>query len=136
MARAGWDVLVVSFDDSGGTLRDMSQYVFEIDGFDREAVTQDVTAAGDDDEQHASVGLKRVGPITIRGAYDDAASTGPDVVFNAVGNTTLRTLTVTWKSGKSSSVECVITNYKRSPTKGQLTGYEVKLQPTGAVTEV
>ena len=136
MARAGWDVLKTEFDNAAGTLTDMSAYVTDVDGFEREAVTEDVTAAGDDDEVHAAVGLKRVGQITLRGPYDDTASSGPDVVFNAVGNTTLRTLTITWKSGKTSSVECVIVKYRRLPSKGSFTMVEVVLQPTGAVTEV
>jgi hypothetical protein len=136
MARAGWDVLIVSFDNAAGSLLDMSQYVWEINGFDREAFVQETTAAGDDDEQHAATGVKKVNPITIKGAYDDTASTGPDVVFNAVGNTTTRTLTVTWKSGKTSSVETVIRKYMRGPTRKEFTTYEVELQPTGIVTEV
>lgn len=136
MARAGWDVLIVSFDNAAGSPVDMSQYVWEIDGMERLAHLQETTAAGDDDEQHAFAGVKAMSPVTIKGGYDDLAASGPDVVFNAIGNVTTRTLTVTWKSGKTTSVETIIQKYKRMPRRKEFTTYEVTLQPTGIVVEV
>ena len=136
MARIGWDVLAVSLDDSGGTPTDISAYVTEIDGLEREVVTQDVTAAGDDDEAHAPVGLKRAGQVTLRGPYDDTATSLNGICQALVGLATSSTLLITWKSGKTSSVETFLTRYGRKPSKGALHMVEVVLQTTGAVTEV
>ena len=136
MARVGWDVLAVSLDNSGGTPTDISAYVTEIGGLEREVVTQDVTAAGDDDEVHAPVGLKRAGQVTLRGPYNDDASSLNGIAQGLVGLATSSTLLTTWKSGKTSSVETFLVHYRRLPSKGSFTMVEVVLQPTGAVTEV
>ena len=136
MARVGWDVHAVSLDNSGGTPTDISAYVTEISGLEREVVTQDVTAAGDDDEVHAPVGLKRASEVTLKGPYDDGASSLNGVAQGLVGLTASSTLLITWKSGKTSSFETFLVRYRRLPSKGSFTMVEVVLQPTGAVTEV
>jgi hypothetical protein len=125
----------VEFDNAGGTLVDMSAYVTEISTVDKEALEEDVTYIGAGTEQHAAVGISRAAEITLSGPYDDTATTGPDAIFNAVGNTTTRTLKITWGGTKTTSVETVIKSYKRVAKKGALTGYEVVLVPTGTVTE-
>ena len=112
----------------------MSQYIMDTPpSFDREEIIEEITAAGDNDEAHAKVGLTKVAPITMGGAYDDTVTTGPDVIFNAIGDT--RTLKLTWGGSKTSSVETIITNYVRTPGRGDLTKFTVTVQPTGAVTE-
>ena len=131
MARVGWDVLAVSLY---GT--DISAYVTEIDGLEREAVTEDVTAAGDDDEAHAPVGLKRAGQVTLRGPYDDGATSLNGIAQTNFGSLSSGALLITWKSGKTSSVSCFVARYGRKPVKGAFHGVEVVLQTTGAVTEV
>ena len=137
MARYGYGALKIEFDNASDALQDMSQYIMDTPpSFEREALIEEITAAGDSDEAHAAVGVSKVAPITMGGAYDDTVTTGPDVIFNAIGNTTTRTLKVTWGSTKTSSVECIITNYVRTPGRGELTKFTVTLQPTGAVTEV
>ena len=112
----------------------MAQYVMDTPpSFDREAILEEITAAGDNDEAHAKVGLNKVNTLDLGGAFDDQASTGPDVIFNSIGDT--RTLKITWGSSKTSQVECIIKNYVRNAVRGELTKYTVTLQPTGAVTE-
>jgi len=135
VARVGWDVLAISLDNPTSPA-DISAYVTEIDGLEREMVLQDVTAAGDDDEAHAPVGLKRAGQVTLRGPYDDAAASLNGVALNLVGVVASSTLLITWKSGKTSSVECFLSKISRKPSKGAFTQVEVVLQTTGAVTEV
>ncbi|KKL77809.1 hypothetical protein LCGC14_2031160 [marine sediment metagenome] len=135
MVRYGYPDLKVEFDDAAAALIDMSQYIMDTPpSFDREQIIEEITAAGDSDEAHAKVGLTKVAPITMGGAFDDTATTGPDVIFNSIGDT--RTLKITWGSTKTSEVECIITNYVRTPARGELTKFTVTLQPTGAVTEV
>ena len=135
MARRGFPDLKIEFDNSSNALQDMSAFIMDTPpSFDREAILEEITAAGDADEAHAKVGLNKVNPITMGGAFDDTATTGPDAIFNAIGDT--RTLKVTWGGTKTSQVETIITNYVRTPARGELTKFTVTLQPTGAVTEV
>ena len=78
-------------------------------------------------------GIRKGNPFTLSGFYDDTASTGPDVIFNALGDT--RTVTITWGGSKTTEFECIITRYKRVPGRNKSTRYEVEFTPTGAVTE-
>ena len=134
MVRYGFPDLRIDVDDSGDTPQDMSQYITEDSIAEIEAILQEVTAAGDADEAHAKVGLSRMAEITFGGPYDDTASTGPDAVFKGIGDT--RTVKFTWGGSKTTQVEAIIKRYRRTARKGQLTGFEAVLQPTGAVTEV
>ena len=134
MTRYGYPDLKIEFDNSSDALQDMSQYIMDTPpSFDREAIIEEITAVGDNDEAHAKVGLNKVNTIDMGGAFDDQATTGPDAIFNALGDT--RTLKITWGGSKTSSVECIIKNYVREAVRGALTLFEVTLQPTGAVTE-
>lgn len=126
--------VVVEFDETGGSLTDMSQYVQEINGIDIEMTLEESHTFGDSWVENLSAGLKKVAPVTLTGMYDDTATTGPDVIFNALGAT--RTLKITWGGTKTTSVETIIQKYSRKPARGTLTKFEVTLQPTGAVTEV
>ena len=74
-----------------------------------------------------------VDDIELTGFYDDTATTGPDAVFNAPGET--RTLKITWGGTKTSSVETIIAGYQRQAAVKESTKYTVTLKPTGAVTE-
>jgi len=127
--------VVIEFDNSGGTLVDMSQYILELNGIDIESVLEESHTFGDSWVEQLNAGLKRLADVQLSGFYDDTASTGPDAIFNAVGNTTTRTLKITWGSTKTTSVETIIKNYRRIPSRGALTKFEVVLTPTGQVTE-
>ena len=135
MARAGSADIAVEFDDSGGTPRVISQYVTEISGLDSEAKIEETTAMGDANVTQAPTGFKVNNDVTLGGFYDDVAL-GPNALFIDVGNTTSRTLKVTWKTGKTSTVETIIKKYSRKPTAGGLTKYQVHLAPTGPIVEV
>lgn len=124
----------IEFDNAGGSLVDMSAYITDADPMEKEIETEETTPFGVADETHASDGVSRVKDITLKGFYDDTATTGPHEIFNAIGST--RTLKYTWGGAKTTSVETIITSYKRLPKVKGLTGFEVKLLPTGAVTEV
>ena len=135
MAVYGPDDIIIAFDDSGGTPQTMTQYVLEMSGVDREALLMQTNSFGDTSEEWTAVGVTKVGEITLKGIFDDTASTGPNAIFIAIGNTTTRTLTITWGSTKTTAVECIIKSYRRMPRLGETTQYEVVLRPTGAVTE-
>ncbi len=133
MATYGPDDVKIEFDNTGGSLVDMSAHITTFNGIKREALTVEATTFSLSAEAHAAVGVTRVNDVPLRGFYDDTATTGPDVIFNALGAT--RTLKITWGSTKTTSVETIIVGYDRIAQVGKLTEYEVTLRPTGAVTE-
>lgn len=134
-ARFGYPDLKIEFDEVGGSPTDMSTFVTSVGGQSKEAVLEEITAAGDTDERWAAVGLNRHGEITLGGPYDDTAVTGPEVIFNAPGNTTTRTLKFTYGGTKTFEIECIIKSFAVGMVLGELDTYEVVLRPTGAATE-
>lgn len=138
MAKYGSNSVTINVDNSGGTPVDMSQHVLEINGIEIEAILEESHSFGDAWFESLAVGLRRMAPVVLGGFYDDAASTGPDVIFNAVANgpaATTRTFQVVYGASKSTSVETLIAKYGRKLSRGALHRYETTLQPTGAVTE-
>ncbi len=125
--------LVLKLANSGGTLQDMSQYVDTFNGLNVEAKIQEHVPFGASWVGQLYAGVKQGEPMTWEGFYDDTATTGPDVIFNALGDT--RAFEITWGGTKKSSGSVIITNYNRVPTSGEKTRYTVTLTPTGAITE-
>ncbi len=134
MANYGFDDLKIEFDNSGGSLVDMSQHVLSFNGIDLKSLFEESHAAGDSWVEQLFTGLNRGENVVLGGNYDDTATTGPDVIFNARGAT--RTLKVTWGGTKTTSIETCIESYKRSVERGAVTKYETTLLCTGAPTEV
>lgn len=74
-----------SVDDSGGTLRDLSSYVNNVD-FPQAVDIPDTTTFGATARARTVVGLKD-NNFSISGFWDPTATTGPDVVLSGlVGN--------------------------------------------------
>jgi hypothetical protein len=136
MAKYGSDDVTVNVDNSGGTPVALTNYIDTISGIDVEAITQETHAFGDAWVENSYVGVKKGNAITMEGFYDDTASTGPDVVFGAAALGDTRTVTVLYGASKSTSFECVVQKYVRTPTRGELTRFSVTLLPTGTSTEV
>lgn len=137
MANYGPDDVSLSFDNAGGTPVVMTDYILTINGIEIEAAMEETTTFGLAWKTSKATGIRMVGDITITGNYDDTATTGPDVIFNAVvsgPSVASRTLLLGYGSTKTSSVETWIKKYSRKVGK-ILTKYEVVLEPTGAVTE-
>lgn len=134
MATYGFDDLDVKIDSTeGGTLASVKAYVFEISGLEIEAVTEESHTIGDSWAEALYTGLRKANEVTMKGFYDDTATTGPDAMLNAVGQT--RSFQFTWGGSKTSAFESIITKYKRIPARGELTKFECSIQPTGEVTE-
>jgi hypothetical protein len=130
--------IVVEYDDSGGVLRDITQYVLTINDIDVEMMNEEVRPFGLAWEKHLPIGVGKVNPIELGGLYDDVAN-GPNALFirttpDTPASTT-RTFKITWKSGKTTEVETWMGSYKRTPNKNELTKYTATLQPTLAPTE-
>lgn len=134
MSLYGSDDVVIDFDNSAGTTVNVTQSILSISGLDVEAILEETHTFGDSWVEQSAVGLNRVGDITVQGNYDDDSDTGFNFMFKNVGET--RTLKVLFGAAKSMTVETVIKNYRRMPSRGALTKAEAVLTPTGAVTEV
>ena len=121
------------FDNSGGTLVDMSAYITDADVIGGEMPTDEVTPFGASAESHVSVGVEKRGVLTLKGPYDDTATTGPVAIFNAKG--AIRTYKQTYGGTKTRSVETIILDFNPALKVKGLTMFEVKLQQTGIITE-
>lgn len=139
MSKYGSNSIVVEYDNAGGTLVDITQHVLEMSSIDVEVVMEDSHSFGDSWFETLAVGLKKMGDITLKGFFDDAATTGPDVLFQGAlptgPSSTTRSLKITFGGTKTMTVETHLMKYTRAPKRGEVTKYEAVLRPTGAVTE-
>ena len=126
MSNFGSDDIVIVFDNSAGTTVNVSQSILELNGVDVEAMLEESHTFGDSWVENLPVGVNKVGDITMKGFYDDDADTGFNFMFKNVGET--RTFAVTWGSTKITTVEAVIKNYRRLPSRGELTKAEAVLE--------
>ena len=80
---------VIRIDASaGGTLNAFTQYVKEMDAFGRQYEPLDDTHF-DDTVERVIPGIETAQEITLRGAFDDTATTGPDAIFSTAVGTVL-----------------------------------------------
>ncbi len=70
-------------DDSGGTPRNLSAYVDEIEPLGVVVTFLDVTGLNDTAQRVIS-GVERGQEFLLRGVFDDTATTGPDVVLAGI----------------------------------------------------
>ncbi len=138
MAKYGSNSLVINFDNVGGTPTDMSNYVQTINSVEVEAIIEESTSFGDSWMESLATGIRKMSDVVLGGMFDDTATSGPDVVFNAVASgpsASTRTLAITWGGSKITSVETLIAKYARTSARNTITKYAVTLKPTGTVTE-
>ena len=127
---------VVRVDASaGGTLNAITQYVKTIEGVGREYQSLDDTHF-DDLAERVIPGIETSQEFALRGAFDDAATTGPDAIFStAIG--TLLTFEFdprgTAAGARKFTMEVFVTSYKVSgEAKGQVE-YETRMKQDGTV---
>lgn len=135
MAIKGFPALKIELDDEGGVARDVSAYTTHINGWTKEQILEELTAAGDDDERWGIVGLSKAEPVVLTGPYDDAANSLYDT--SMIQWATARTLTLTFDMAGAADVQNVETYIESVEIKGErgkLHSVIVTLQPTGAVT--
>lgn len=136
--RHGFPDLKIELDGaSGGSLTNISAFVTEISGWSKEAIVQEITAAGDDDDRWAFVGIRKKAEITLTGPYDDVSDglVAITKAHSALGET--RTLQLTFDGTGATdveTVECIIIRVERSSARDQLHNYMVTLRPTGDIT--
>lgn len=136
MTRFGFADLTIELDTTeGGALGDISAYVTTINGWTRDRILQEITAAGDANDRWADVGVLMKEEVVLTGPYDDTAGGLVAITKGAEGET--RTLQLTFDGATAAdveTVECIIKRCRRTPSRGALHGYEVTLRPTGAIT--
>lgn len=76
----------IEIDDSGGTARDLSAWVEEVEPLGRQVSAVDVTALNDTSRQ-VTAGVEPVQEFTLRGLFDDTPVTGPDAVLAGIVGT-------------------------------------------------
>jgi hypothetical protein len=134
MATYGFDDVEVEIDAAvGGSLTSLKAYVEEIGDFEIEAILEESHTAGDSWKERLFTGLKDAKEFSLKGFYDDTASTGSNAMLLGIGE--VRSFKFTYGGTKTSAFECVIGSYKRLMKRGANHRFEVKIVPTGAVTE-
>ncbi len=73
----------VEVDDTGGTPRDLSPYLDEIEPLGPEVSFLDVTGLNDTARQ-VIAGVQSGREFALRGFFDDTAATGPDAVLSSI----------------------------------------------------
>lgn len=133
MAKYGPNDISIAVDNTGGTPVTMDAYIDEISGATVEAILEESHTFNSAYVEQLYSGIQRMSPITFSGFYDDTATTGPNAIFVALGET--RTVTITWGGSKTTATEAILTTYDRAPGRNASTRYTITLTPTGTVTE-
>ena len=118
MAKESGLGATVSVDDSGGTLRDISNDItdFSIDTPRAEQVTTGVNKSATERLQ-----LFADGTFTMNGIFNDAANKSHAVLKDVSSSSVVRTVTIAI-SGQTLSMEMIIGNYSLSRSaSGELT---------------
>jgi len=133
----GSPTVTITYDDSGLTPRVITPYVREIGGIKIESLQARSESFGDSWEETTPTGMQKVGAISIKGYFDDAATVGPHVVFRVVDTSPAagtRTLAVVFGgTNGTATVETRCISYEVLGKNGNLTEYEAMVQPTGSL---
>jgi hypothetical protein len=128
MARYGPADVTVTYN--GNVIPDVTV----IGDIPKEMILEEVTPFGVAWEQHASVGVGRVGPITLEAPYSDDA-TFLRVRADAVGIGGTANLVLLFGGAKTLTVSTIMRSITRTLARGALNRVSVLLQPTGTPTE-
>ena len=126
--------LIISLDDEVPALQNISAYVTTVNGWTKEQIQEELTAAGDADERWAIVGVGRVEPVVLTGPYDDTVNGLYDCV--KTNPHLIRTLQFSFDLAAADvqKIETYIRSVSIQPERGKFHAVVVTLQPTGAVT--
>lgn len=133
--------LKVEYDDAGGVLRDISQYVLAINGVPVEQILQEISGFSQASERVLPIGKERVGNIELSGVFRTGANKPHELFHRSVPETPdspSRTLKITWQAGAGgayTSMETYVAAYNRTPNKNELTAYSATLGQAGQRTE-
>jgi len=138
MAFVHGKAAVFWYDDSGGTLRNMSTYIKNVN-FSLTADSAETTTLSKNSKTFLA-GLKNC-TISVDGFFDSTASTGPDAVFwAAFGSSTTKTFEYGPEGGGSGAIkysgESFVTSF--TPGPADVSGavpFSAQIQVTGDVTK-
>ena len=138
MAKSYPSVIIVEYDEVGGALTNITQYVQEINEVAVESIVEETHSFGDSWEESLPIGVGRIGDITLSGIYDDTVTVGPDALFRGRVPETpaiaTRTLKITWNASHATVFETYLMSYTRTADRGALTRWSAVLRPTGGVS--
>ena len=124
-------------DDTGGQQRDLSAYITEIDGLPGARNLNDVTALADSGaKRHPSI---EDVSISLRGWFDNTASSGPDAVLGPLRTHTSATDFEYGPEGNSASDimytgTCWVESYVARSRVGGIVEWSATLKVEGVVT--
>ncbi len=121
---------LLDIDDTGGSVRSMEEYVEEIQGggiafetVERHQLSDTVKKAG--------VGLQEMTVMTIRGKYDNTATSGPHVVLSGrAAAKDEKTTTFKPDGTKKLEGEFTVTKYEVTGRNGEYVMYEAVMVNT------
>ena len=83
MAKFHGSLSYFELQDAGGTVRNLSAHITDIDGLPGNIDIADVTGMGGSTSRSKIGGLKDA-KISLKGTFDDTASTGSDAVLSGI----------------------------------------------------
>lgn len=129
--------MVVRVDASaGGTLVNITSYVESIDGLGREYEALDITQF-DSPSERIQPGIEKAQEFSLKGKFDDAATTGPDAIFSTAVGTILsfEFNPIGTASGRRKiNMEVMVLSYKPAGEVKGMVEYEVRLKQDGSAT--
>lgn len=142
MAVAGQDLfqLLVTTTSSTAAYRDISQQVITFGGFNTEAILEQSDAFGDAWREFLYTGIRQMDDITVGGLFEDTATaTGVHAIFGQatdLGAERECELNFRVAAGGTdvAKFDFLVKSYKRLPSRGALTRFEMVWTPTGAMT--
>lgn len=136
MPTYGFPDLKIQIDGVAATLVNISPFVTSINGWSVEALTEELTAAGDTTDRWDILGFTQKSEITLEGPYDNVANGLVDATKAGLNGVT-KTLQLTFDGVSATdviNVETYVKKIERNPAKGKNHTYRVTLLPTGAIT--
>jgi len=118
-------------DDSGGTLRDISNVLTDV-AVSRTADVAEVSAFSNSSKAYVA-GLKDA-TITISGSFDATVDGYLKGILGAEGSFEFYPIGTTGGNPKASG-ECIMTSYDRTPDVGGAVSFTAAFQVSGDVTE-
>lgn len=126
----------IEVDDAGGTPRDLSPYLDEIEPLGQGVSFLDVTGLNDTARRVIS-GVEDGQELVIRGIFDDTATTGPDVVLAGIVG---QVGTVSYGPAGNGSGQRKLTGeflclaYRAISKVGNQVRFEARFKPDGAIS--
>jgi hypothetical protein len=118
-------------DDSGGTLRDISDVLTDV-AISRSADVAEVSAFSNSSKAYVA-GLKDA-TISISGSFDATVDGYLSGILGLAGSFEFYPIGTTGGNPKASG-ECIMTSYDRTPDVGGAVSFSASFQVTGDVTE-